>query len=529
MAQFNSRQTFGYNKFDRSHRHFTSCNMNTIYPIRWSKVVPGEYTDREIDAFLRTDALANPAFADIDCEIAHFFVSMSAIDPRYKIRCAEFEQEGKNAHLPCLTFRESYTQMQTAFGVGTLGDYLGMFLGNSNPADIGGTSVAASVKFDLGPFFAYQMICDRFYSNARLSDVNFWRKVAINLNAASLDPLFRTEDLESAIQLVSSTAHWGDITKLRSSLWKPDYFTSSRPTADGTELPLPSIWQGFSPNAWSSNPTLADAVQHIKGLEEQIHDTINNPQTRDSNPATIPALWDMELLQKVRSMIEHEGYSYFDYMQTIYGINPDQREVEGEYPVYLGGGSSPLKIDAVTSTEAGTALGTQGGQMTGYESRNGFSRRFTQAGYLMSVLILRPQAAYLDGINRHFFDVTLADQLIPALADLGDQPISQLELLSSANITEGNPFSAIFGFVDRYQHYRTMYNRASNTMRTTEKNWLIARETTAGTISEDWVKSNASYAPWNVTDKNVMHFYLRCHIKEHAALPLPVKSRPYIW
>lgn len=545
MAQsFNSRQVFGYNKFNRSHRHFTALNMNYVYPVRCSRVIAGEFHERDLDVFLRTDPLQNPAFADLDLEVSHYFVSDQCIDPYYSIRAAEFT--GLNKIGDTISFEMSPTSMVHSpvsyFAEGTLADYLGCFLSD------GGGLPDASMTINFGPFLAYQAVCDRFFSNARLTDTNFWRKFSLELFSPSKAKVSLEDVVELFSTLSGTSEDWNNPYGpfvLRRANWLPDYFTTARPDASGTELTIPgalntSAVSGNFPSGTDINDNVgpdlvtlqaavgdnADVLRDlISNLTFMFNGTIDADRVNFSRTATIPQLWDAELLQKVASMLEHDGYSYFDYMKVLFGLDISQSEMENEYPIYLGGGSSPAQISAVTSTSGDTMLGTQAGQMTAYDSRNGFSRRFTKSGYIISCVVLRPQAAYLSGVDHIFRENTIADQPIPALADLSDQPIYMHELAR----TDDDFNTAVFGFTDRYQNYRTVPNRASSSFRSTEKAWLISRETTSGTISEDWIKANASYAPWLVTDPDRLHFYARIHVREFATLPLPVKTRPYIW
>lgn len=513
MAIFNSRQTFGYNKFNRSHRCFASHNLGYVYPIRISEVVPGETLSLNVDAFARMLPFVNPAFADVDLEIAHYYVSRNAIDPFYSIRTAQFQGENKNPYILHTVLTQSTTQneINVNFGAGSLSDFLGCYIASPDASTLG-----VSLSINLMPFFAYHMIVDRYYRNPHLSDVERTRKF--------IRDMFKSYDVPS-VTFSALLTEWSALSgsspapedrffSIERVNWAPDYFTTARPTANGANLSIP----GLDPNNLENAFNLLNAGDPT-GAAGQI-----------SEFSTIPALWDAELMQKVVSMLEHGGYSYFDFMKTLYGVDLNQSDYENEYPVYLGGSSRPLSIDTVnqvapsSTSENGSGLGIQAGQATAYNSNNGFSRRFSKAGYVISVLVFRPQVAYNGGIASMFRHETLGDDLIPVLADLSDQPIMKSEL-------GGYPGSidAVFGYTDRYNEHRTMFNRCCGALRWMYSDWVLKRRVTSGTISEQWVEAVPSYDVYQNTDTSVDHFLTRCHIQEEATLPLPYKPRPYVW
>ncbi len=510
MAEFNSRQAFGYNKFNRSHRHFTSLNLGYAYPIRVSEVVPGQTLSENIDCFVRMLPFVNPAFADIDLEISHYYVSWNAIDPHYSVRTAQFQGDKKNPELFTLRRQVNAPLVTNFFSAGMLPDYMGCNAGESFvvPSDV-------EFKLSLGPFLAYHMIIDRYFRNPHLSDVEATRKFI-----RDVFPDWRVAVVDGTQEAFYDVWHKyhtdGDPSQFwRPQLvnWAPDYFTTSRPTANGSQLVIPGL----------DIPTLTEAFNKASQIPSVGAAVV-------AEKATIPALWDAELMQKVISMLEHGGYSYFDYMKVLYGVDLNQSEYEDEYPVYLGGSSRPLSVDTVyqqspnATSESGSGLGNQAGQGTAYNSNNGFSRRFSKAGFVISIAVLRPQVAYLSGVAPMFRRFKLGDQLIPALADLSDQPIMKSELNGSDIIN-----SNVFGYTDRYNEYRTQFNRASGTLRNVNSDWIMSRRYKDGTISEDWVKARASYEPFQITDEAVPHFFARCHVQEEVTLPLPYKPRPYVW
>ncbi|UPW41849.1 major capsid protein [Peromfec virus RodF5_9] len=518
MATFNSRQIFGYNRFDRSHRNFLDANLAQVIPIACDYVIPGTSVSRSTDTFLRMEALQNPAFADVDLEVSHYFVSMNAIDPNFSIKLALFGQNSQNPNLLSADGGALANTFTLSSGVsagwpasyvsaGSLSDYLGtsLFLDTTSAS----TSFPASSVLCMVPYFAYQMVIDRFYRNPRLSDTERTRKLIRRLYPALSSGIL---DGATASALFTSDASllgaWQSMFQLSKANWLPDYFTTARPTAGGTALNIPGM--DFSGETPDDLTALADAL---------------------TKKGTIPALWDAELMQKVSTMLEESGYSYFDFMRTLYDVDLSQSQYENEYPVLLGSSRSPLNIDAVTQTaDAGTSspLGLQAGQGTAYNRNNGFTRRFSTYGVLLSVVVVRPQCAYFSGIEPVAIPRTVGDLPIPALADLSDQPIMLSELDSTKAFMDASN-DGVFGYTSRYQEYRTTPNRIHGKLRTVNRDWTLTRQSQTGTISNTWVLANPDYAPFFVQNDSEQHFYLRCHFNEDWTLPLPQTTRPYVW
>lgn len=497
LQKFNSIQSFGYNRFDVPHSVLGSYNMGIAYPLGFIPVPIGGSIQNSIEIFMRSSNLVDPSFLDCDVSIGHYFVSYEAMDPWYKIRAQRFKGKAEDQETLQLRFpaASTFKDLKLFIQSGTLLDHLGFGI-NHESSVTDTTALSSDYCLNAYPFLAYHMIVDRFFRNSRLQDVELTRKFVL-ANFNDQKPVLDYKSW-SYIDEISGNLKPVDLLSLRTINFEPDYFTTARPDATGKAVSIPSGAQG-----------------------------------------TIPNLLDAMLLQKVADMIEHGGYSYNDYARILYGQEPNNDECD--YPVFLGGSSSPLQVSTVvnqTPLSAGSSvgvsdgLGEEAGRVTAYVSGgNGFSRRFTRGGIYMPIMWIRPKTYYQSGVTPFFRETSIGAQLVPQLADMQDAPIYSSEVAFDDLAMFGASIDdSVFGYKDRYQEYRSIPNRVVGDLRQLRTGWYIARTIDAVEISDQFLsQDNLVYSPWVITDKLKNHFFGRVHHSMTLTEPLPMTSRPWVW
>lgn len=510
QAQFNSMQDFGYNRFDRSHSVIGSYNMGIAYPLGYFDIPIGGTIENDLDIFCRSSPLADPSFLDCDISVGHYFVSYDAMDAFYRIRCQQAKggPYGLTVELPVMELSDwSADLIYKYFGPGSLADHLGLGLEQAD-GSIEKPNEILTVEIPLYPFIAYHMIVDRFFRNSRIQDVERTRKEITKVLTSMANVYY-------SIPVPVGAGDYRDkrwILALDYLNYLPDYLTTTRPSAGGPDVLIPTPGAG-----------------DYKG--------------------TIHELLDAMLLQKIGDMLDRGGYSYNDFVRVIYNVDPG--EDLSEYPVFLAGGSSPLQVSTVvnqTSPDASTQadpLGTLAGNVSSYlNGGNSFTRRVTKAGIYMPMMWIRPKAYYPSGVGPQWRIRNLGEMLIPQLADMSDAPVLLQELrctpkgLSQLSSVAVEDF--IWGYKDRYQEYRTCLDRVVGEMRTSRKGWYVSMpvdrmkytsvgQATIGVGEGSFLMDRVDYSPWVVTDRDVDHFFARVHQSFRCTLPLPVTSRPYVW
>lgn len=523
-AHASSVQEFGLNRFPQPFSHASDANMGILIPIMWSDVPFGSVIDNNVDMFVRSSALVDPAFLDCDLSIGHYFVSYEAMDPYFRYRLRDFKRSQSEVKLPQfgVDFQDGVYYSETGnvttdFGPGSLADRLGLCLATQFPGFTpgGGAKVPdETLKFSVYPFAAYHMIADWFFTNRKLQNCYATQQCLIKLLTGEELPYIGWNDWDNAISEVQSAFFSGGNNlpqsvdsvffpwELRTLNFEPDYFTSCHNAPGGPDVYLPG--------------------------------TTQNPSA-----ATVRNMLDSELLQKVADMLYNGGYSSQDFVRTLYGFDPGDHE--SEEPVYLGGTTVPLQVSTVVQQSTGdTPLGTQAGNVSAYASGQNHVRKVAmRSGVYMVLAWIRPKIYYTNFVDRNFFKTQVGDFLIPQLADASNEPVFQYELTGDPReLVKEESARSVFGYNDRYESYRTRVNRASGTLRTTRQSWINVRTygVTASSpdpfvISPDFlnIRNSVTYTPWVVTSPDTPHFFFRAHCSYVPSHLLPARSHPYIW
>uniref|UniRef100_A0AAU8B5Z2 Major capsid protein n=1 Tax=Dulem virus 159 TaxID=3145636 RepID=A0AAU8B5Z2_9VIRU len=165
---------------------------------------------------------------------------------------------------------------------------------------------------------------------------------------------------------------------------------------------------------------------------------------------TINSLRQAFQLQKLYERDARGGTRYKEILLAHYGVvSPDARL---QRPEYLGGFSEPITVNTVAQTAEGenAPLGNLGAFATARVSRHGFTKSFTEFGYILGIARVRSVPSYQQGVERLWFRKTRTDFYYPVFAHLGEQPI-YLKEIYNADVSSG---STVFGYQERYAELR---------------------------------------------------------------------------
>ena len=118
---------------------------------------------------------------------------------------------------------------------------------------------------------------------------------------------------------------------------------------------------------------------------------------------------------------------------------------------YLGGGSAAIQMQQIPQTsETGT---TPQGSLSAYatvQGRGGFTKSFTEHGYIIGLVNIRADLTYQKGLERHWSRSTKYDFYWPALAMIGEQPVYNKELYAAGDAND----DLVFGYQERWAEMR---------------------------------------------------------------------------
>lgn len=188
---------------------------------------------------------------------------------------------------------------------------------------------------------------------------------------------------------------------------------------------------------------------------------------------TIATLRAANSLQKWLERNNIAGTDYGSQILAHFGVTPpdsvmDKAVFLGQQrcPVYVGSVENNGTQEPDTGNSSNPFNGTLG-SAAGFGSafdKGSLVDEFTakEHGFIMVLFCLVPHAYYDTGIDRMFIHKSFGDFAWPEFANIGDQPILQLEL-SSNETGSATPISEqdIFGYGQRYSEYKFKLDKVS--------------------------------------------------------------------
>lgn len=208
------------------------------------------------------------------------------------------------------------------------------------------------------------------------------------------------------------------------------------------------------------------------------------------------------------------GYKLVEWTLANFGVKvPDDTIQE---PVYLGGGTGNIWISPVEQTSETTEnspLGHVAGRGTGAVKCSHIRRTFTQHGWVMAIMSICPTPSYSQGLAKRFQRKTRWDYALPVMDGAGDDKLLNSQVyVSGSNVTNTDGTlvdDGEFGYIPRYEEYRTESNRVCGEMRKggSMADYTATRFFEGGVpkFGKDFVKADPSYRGFAVTDPDVDH------------------------
>ena len=178
---------------------------------------------------------------------------------------------------------------------------------------------------------------------------------------------------------------------------------------------------------------------------------------------------DLRLAFQTQKMLEKDargGTRYREYILSHFGVSVADSRVQ--VPEFLGGKRSPLNVQQVAQTSQATTdspLASLGAYSLSF-GQSGFSKGFTEHGYIIGVMCLRYHHTYQQGVERFAFRKNRLDFYDPVFANIGEQPVYKKELFAGA------PSDAVFGYQEAWADLRYRPSRVSGQLASKATNSL---------------------------------------------------------
>ncbi|AXH73645.1 MAG: major capsid protein [Microviridae sp.] len=500
MSIFNQSQRTRVkkNKFDLSHDKKMSLQMGKLIPIMLQEVLPGDSFRVKTEIMLRLAPMIAPIMHRVNVYTHYFFVPNRIIWDNWE----EFitgGQDGTSAPVHPYLLYNSGNQ----FAKGTLGDYLG--IPEADPI------AGVFQKVNALPFRAYQTIYNEYYRDQTLED-------PINFSKGDGDSMLYPE-----------------LWAMRYKAWEKDYFTSALPWAQrGPEVTIPGTTinrvhklDGTILNPPETIHTDVDAT--IRGVT-----TGTELEMTDSAGNSINELRKAVRLQEWLEKNARGGARYIEQLLSHFGTAPKDERLQR--PEYLGGGKQPVVISEVLNTAGSSTIeldpvGEMAGHGISVGSTNGFSRSFSEHGYIIGIMSVIPRSAYMQGIPKVFLKDDKFDYAWPEFAQIGEQPILNKELYYDGSTNDPAIVDATFGYTPRYAEYKFQLSTVHGDFKTNLDYWHMARKfSVAPALTKDFVMVDPDETKriFAVTDPASDDIYAQVYHSVDAVRPLPYFGTPAI-
>lgn len=448
-------------KFNRSHGLKTTFDSGYLVPIFVDEVLPGDTFTMDCTLFARVATLISPIMDNLYMDTFWFFVPERLLFDHFQAMCGEQDNPTDSTDYLFPTIK---SPTGTGFDVGSIADYFGL------PTGIPNLEVRAE------PFRAYNLI------------YNEW---------------FRDENLQESLPFTKADSDQYSNYKLVRRGKRHDYFTSSLPwpqKGPGVELPfggtaninlasnssikLPTTslsndysdngTTSISNNVWASlgSVRLANAYGSNSATGTAVYGDVPvgglNGWSVDLTSATsitISQFREAFQIQRWYERAARGGTRYTEIIRSFFGVvSPDARL---QRPEYLGGSSSRIDVNVIPQTSGTTDVSPQANlsafAVATNGRGNGFSKSFTEHGWIIGLVNVRADLTYQQGINRMWTRSTKFDMYWPTFAFLGEQAVLNKEIYAQGNEDDDK----VFGYQERYAEYRYAPSQVTGKFRST--------------------------------------------------------------
>lgn len=317
-----------------------------------------------------------------------------------------------------------------------------------------------SVAVNLLPLLSYQKIYFDFYSNSQ------WEKhQAFSYNVDYWDG-------KSAFTKQTMSATW---MQLRYCNYPKDMFMGVLPASQyGSVAVLPSLDSVVPPSSIGAYPSLSSSVmgsslRNPSGGTSVVTTSSNSANSerfiRLNSDLSSLSIRATEYLQRWKEVVQFSSKDYSDQMAAQFGIKAP--EYMGNHAHYIGGWSSFININEVVNTNLDTDTSQASIAGKGVSSNSGHQITYDCGAEHCVIMCIYHAVPVLDwastGQHPQLMVTSISDFPQPAFDQLGMQPVPQLALVNSKNMSGDG--TGNIGYNLRYWQWKSDIDRVNGALR----------------------------------------------------------------
>jgi len=517
--------------FDLSQERKFSCDFGSLIPSYIQDVIPGDRFQVSTEMLVRLQPLVAPVMHRCDVTTHFFFVPNRLVWTGWEDFITGGRLGTDSSVPPQFYIRNNQARDLAAMAPGCLADFIGVpTLTESAP---GGMEVSEL------PFRAYNLIYNEYFRDQNL-----------------MEPIDIDKEIGGSRFLSDSII--SNLLTLRNRCWERDYFTSALPwTQRGDEVTIPigsaapivyvngeeplirKVNDGTLPGSTSTLSQQATTGKLIRSTDSSVMAfDPNGSLEADLTNATASTINDLRTafaIQKFKERNARAGSRYIEQILAHFGVvSPDARL---QRPEYLGGGKSPIVISEVLQTSGSTSdeatdplYNSPQGNMSGHgvsvQNTHAFNQRFTEHGYIIGIMSIKPRTTYGQGLPRHLTRTSKYDYFFPEFANLGEQEVLNREVYyDPGDITGEN--QKTFGYQSRYAEYRYNPSTIHGDFRTSLLHWHMGRQfDSKPELNMDFVTVDRETSDRTFAVQNTNHCLVQLINNVRAIRPIPKMAEP---